>query len=159
MSDSGNQIPQPESAREEKPSLPARIFVVHGSNEEMKAEVAAYLNKLGFEIVFTQDKINSLKPIAQKVTENPDVRFAVVLLSGDDFVYPKNDKPANAFLKANQKVVFELGFWINHLGRDHVLALYQDQKSFRRPTEYFDVLYILFDKQGAWKKELLARVK
>ncbi len=135
------------------------IFVIHRQNNAMKKQVAEVLNEFRLKSVFTQDELNALKPIAQKATEFSEISSAIVLLSGDDFVYSKEEKPHNAFLKADQKIVFELGFWIAKLGRGNVVALYPEQKSFRFPTEYFDVIYVPFDKKSAWKAELISRLK
>jgi len=142
-----------------KPEKENCIFVVHGKNNLMKEQVSCVLNEFKLKPVFTQDQSNAPKPIAQKIFENPDIISAIVLLSGDDFVYSKEEKPHDAFLRANQKIVFELGFWIAKFGREHVIALYLNQKSFRPPTEYSEAIYIPFDKTSPWKTELIARLK
>ena len=65
------------------------------------------------------------------VTALADISFAIAILSADDWMYPKDGKPGDALMYAEQRIAFHLGFWIGRLGRQHVFALYYDQKSFR----------------------------
>lgn len=136
-----------------------QVLVIHGPNPHLKDEIIAFLKELGLDPVVTQSDINTKQPLAEKALRFRDVRFIIILLYTDQFVYPKDGKPAEALLKADQKVVFELGFWIGKRGRDKVFVLHYDQKSFRIPSEYFDAIFTPLDKKGLWKKELLERLK
>ena len=136
-----------------------RIFVVHTRNDLMKEQVVAVLKEFQLTPIFTQSPMNVKKPMAQKVTEFSGVTSAIFLLTGDDFVYGKEEKPHNAFLKVKQNIVFELGYWVAKLGRPNVVAVYLKQKTFRPPTEYFDAIYIPYDKKSPWKPELISRLK
>lgn len=135
------------------------IFVVSSGAEEMAKTVTVFLEKNGLKPIPTLNSASAPKPLAQKVLDYPGVSFAVVLLSGEEFVYPKEGKPGEAVLRAAQKVVFEFGFWLGRLGRERVAAVYSEQKTFRPPTEFFDAAYIPFDKRELWKSELLRRLK
>ncbi len=109
--------------------------------------------------LFTSQNEDS-KPMAQFYAENKQITSAIVILNADDFSYSKeNGTPNDAIIQTNQKVVFELGYWIAKLGREKVLALYYDQKSYRCPTKFFDVLYIPFDKKNLWQNELKSKLK
>ncbi len=144
----------------ENTQVPAReVCVTYGRNTVMNKQVVSLIRELGIEPVVMQDKKNASQPLAQFLTEHPSIGFVAAILSADDFVYPKEGKPGEALLRSDQKVVFHLGFWIGKLGRERVLALYYDQRNFRRPTDYFDAIYTLLDKEGLWKKELLSRLK
>lgn len=135
-----------------------RLCVTYGRNELMNKQVVSLIRELGIDPVVMQDKKHSAKPLAQFLSEYPDIAFVVAILSADDWVYPHKGKPQNAVLRADQGVVFHLGFWMGKLGRDRVFALYYDQRSFRRPGEYFDAIYTPLDKEGLWKKELVQRL-
>lgn len=141
------------------PEKSGRVCVTYGRDKIMNRQVVSLIRELGINPIVMQDKDNKAKPIAQFFTENPDITFAVAILSADDWVYPKEGKPKDAFMYADQGVVFHLGFWIGRLGRNHVFALYYDQRSFRWPTEHFDVIYTPLDKNDMWKKELVNRLK
>ena len=141
------------------PPVKNKLFVIHGLDEKMNAPMIEFLISLGLEPILMRDKENSAKPIAVKFTQYNDIDFALAILSGDDFVYRKeNGKPQSSHLKADQGVVFELGFWLGKLGRDRVIAFYYDQKNFRCPTEFFDLRYVPFDKNGGWHWELVERL-
>lgn len=136
-----------------------KIFVIHGPHETIPGEIIAFLKQLNVEPIFTLDAGNSAKTLNVKATENTEVQHAIVILSADNFFYPKDGKPSQAFLTGYPRVIFEFGFWLGRLGRDRVAAVYYDQKSFRLPSETFDALYIPFNKQKTWKTELAQRLK
>lgn len=135
------------------------VCVTYGRDQIMNRQVVSLIRELGIIPVVMQDKNNSVIPLAHFLTAHPDIAFVIAILSADDWVYPKNGKPKDALMYADQRVVFHLGYWIGKLGRNRVFALYYDQRSFRWPTEHFDVIYIPLDRNDAWKKELINRLK
>ena len=162
-----NDAPDPENittdARAPTPaprtSNGGRVCITYGKDHIMNRQVVSVIREIGIDPVVMQDKNNLKKPLAQFLTENPDIAFVIAILSADDWVYPKKGKPKEALLYATQQVVFHLGYWIGKLGRNRVFALYYDQRSFRWPTEHFDVIYTPLDDRDAWKKELVRRIK
>ena len=137
-----------------------KLFLVCSEDVSMKDKVSNFLQELKINPIYTHQKQGSSKPIAQIHNENKGINFAIVLLHADDFSYSREKgSPNSAVMKSNQKVVFELGYWIAKLGRDKVVALYYDQKSYRCPTEFFDALYIPFDKKNLWQNELKEKFK
>lgn len=136
-----------------------RVCITYGRDRIMNRQVVSLIKELGIDPIVMQDKNNKTKPVAQFFTENHNISFVIAILSADDWVYPKNGKPNDALLYADQRVIFHLGFWIGRLGRNRVFALYYDQRSFRWPTEHFDVIYTPLDRNDAWKKELVSQLK
>ena len=136
-----------------------QIFVVHGSHEDMKNHVVELLKKIGLNPVLSRDPTNTAKAMEEKLGDPLQMDFAVVILSGDDFVYPKNGKPAEAKLRATQITVFELGYLLGKFKRQNVFVLYHEQKSFLLPTGLNDVMYTPHDKTGHWRKELIQRLR
>lgn len=136
-----------------------RVCITYGRDQIMNRQVVSLIKELGIDPIVMQDKTNSRKPLAEFVTEHKDIAFVIAILSADDWAYPKSQKPQDALLYADQKVVYHLGYWIGKLGRQRVFALYYDQRSFRWPTEHFDVIYTPLDRNDAWKKELIKRLK
>jgi predicted nucleotide-binding protein len=125
----------------------------------MNRQVVSLIRELGIDPIVMQDKTNLKKTLAQFLMEHQDITFVIAILSADDWAYPKNSKPKDALLYATQQVVFHLGYWIGKLGRERVFALYYNQRSFRWPTEHFDVIYTPLDDHDSWKKELIRRLK
>jgi len=143
----------------EIPKEGGRVCVTYGRDQLMNKQVVSVIKQLGIDPVVMQDKNNSTKPLAQFVTEHKNIAFVIAILSADDWVYPKQGKSQDKMMYADQKVIFDLGFWIGRLGRNRVFALYYDQQSFRWPTEHFDVIYAPLDRNQLWKKDLVNRLK
>jgi len=143
----------------EIPKDGGRVCITYGRDQVMNRQVVSVIKQLGIDPIIMQDKSNSTKPLAEFVTEHKDIAFAIAILSADDWVYPKQGKSQDAMMYADQRVVLHLGFWIGRLGRNRVFALYYDQKSFRWPTEHFDVIYTPLDRNQLWKGELVNRLK
>ena len=150
--------PEQEDYAYKPPNNGGRICITYGRDQIMNKQVVSVIRSLGIDPIVMQDKQNRDKPLAQFVTEYQDISFAIVILSADDWVYPKSGKPKDAFTFTDQKIVFHLGFWTGKLGRSRVFTLYYDQRSFRHPTEHFDVIYTPLDKNDLWKKELVSRL-
>lgn len=141
------------------PKNGGKVCITYGRDHIMNRQLVSVIKELGIDPVVMQDKNNNTQPLAQFITENKDISFVIAILSADDWVYPKKGKVQDALMYSDQKVVFHLGFWIGMLGRNRVFALYYDQRSFRWPTEHFDVIYTPLDRNQLWKGELTNRLK
>ncbi len=136
-----------------------RVCVTYGRQVVMNKQVVSVIRDLGIKPLVMQDKKYLERPLAEFVAAHPDIQFVVAILSADDWVYPKEAKPKDALLRADQQVVFHLGYWIGKIGRERVFALYYDQRSFQWPTKFLDLIYTPLDKGGLWQKELIRRLK
>ena len=135
------------------------VCITYGRHLVMNKQVVSVIKDLGIKPLVMQDKKYAEKPLAEFVAAHSDIQFVVAILSADDWVYPKEGKPKDAVLRADQLVVFHLGYWIGKLGRERVFALYYDQRSFQWPTKFMDLIYTPLDKGGLWQKELIRRLK
>lgn len=135
-----------------------RIFIVHGHDEEMKEAVARATSKLNLEPIILHEQPNKGRTIIEKFENYSDVGFAIVLLSPDDFAYPKGVVPNEGKFRARQNVVLELGYFLAKLGRNRVVALYRNNDNFELPSDYLGVLYIPYDKEN-WKYKLADELK
>lgn len=136
-----------------------RACIIYGRDQIMNRQVVSVIKGLGIAPDVMPVQGDQAKSTSVFLAGHPGVTFAIIILSADDWVYPKNGKPGEAKMYTDQRVAFHLGFWVGHLGRSRVFALYYDQGSFRWPTEHFDVIYTPLDKIGLWKKELEQRLK
>jgi predicted nucleotide-binding protein len=82
---------------------------------------------------------------------------AVVLLTADDRGGLSDTPFEKQKPRARQNVILELGFFLGRLGRDRVCALYED--GIEMPSDYDGVLFIPFDKAGAWQMLLAREIK
>lgn len=133
-----------------------RIFLVHGHDEQAKLAVARFLEKLKLEPIILHEQPNRSRTIIEKFEAYADVAFAVVILSPDDVGAPKGNV-SDLQPRARQNVVFELGFFIGHLERENVCALYKGEVQL--PSDYDGMLYVPMDDRGAWKNDLARELK
>jgi len=142
---------QPEVIKKEKAmektSIP-KVFVITGKDEKKKAAVASFLASLGVEPVIPQEDNGHKTNLVEKLEKNAEVAFAIILLVGDEVGYPK-EKPEESRPRANQKVIFELGFLMGRLPQNLVCALYEEGLDL--PAEYQGNVFIPFDGGGIWK--------
>ena len=137
-----------------------KIFVVHGHNEEMKEKVARFLEHLDLHPVILHEQPDRGRNVLDKlIEESKQACFAIILLSPDDYGYSVKDRDEDRKTRGRQNVILELGFFIGKLGKDNVVALYQEDKNFDLPSDVVGTLYKKYDLAGAWKKEIAKELR
>ncbi len=140
-----------------KPNVKTKeVFIVHGTNQGLKDTVARYLSSIDLTPVILHEQPNLGATIIEKLERNSLVGYAIVLLTGDDKSFSGDDS-SSVTLRARQNVVFELGYFIGKLGREKVCALYSE--GVELPSDFHGVVYIPFDKAGAWRLLLTRELK
>lgn len=132
-----------------------KIFIVHGHDKLIKSEVARTIEKLGFEVVILHEKPNKGKTIIEKLEENADVGFAIVLLTPDDRAKKSDEQKYKT--RARQNVVFEFGYFAGKLGRERTVTLYRETKDFEKPSDLDGLLYIPYNE--GWKGKIVQELK
>jgi predicted nucleotide-binding protein len=134
-----------------------KIFIVHGHDEQARDNTARFIDKLGLESIILSEQASKGKTVIEKFEEHSsEVAFAVILLTPDDFGGSKQT-PDVKNDRARQNVIFELGYFLGKLGREHVCALRKG--TIENPSDYSGVIYIDMDKAGAWKYQLAKEMK
>ena len=128
------------------------IFIIHGRDNETKETVARFLYQLELNPVILHEKPNRGRTIIEKFERHAQVGFAVALLTPDDMGALREDQK-NLKFRARQNVIFEFGYLIGRLGRDHVCALTKGDVEI--PSDYDGVIYIPLDDAGGWKMKLV----
>ncbi len=133
------------------------VFLVHGQDSATENITARFIEKLDLNLIILHEQPNQGRTIIEKFQDYSDVAFAVVLLTPDDrgglaSLPYKAQSP-----RARQNVIFELGYFIERLGRNRVCALYLEGVEI--PSDYSGVLFIKFDEGGAWKLSLAKEIK
>lgn len=141
------------------PFAGTRVFYVPGLNDAMNVQIYRFLTDHHLQLVVGDDPQQTRRSIAEQFNEFTNIQFAIVVLSGDNFMYSKLQTPTHAHLVPGQNVVFELGYLVGKLGRDRVIALYEEGDQIKRPTGFFDVFYIPYAQEGVWHHELRARLQ
>lgn len=129
-----------------------KVFIVHGHDNEAKQELARVLEKSGFEAIILHEQPNSGKTIIEKIEKYTDVGYAIILYTECDKGRSKDEPVEKESSRARQNVVFEHGYLIAKLGRDHVCALIKGDVE--TPGDISGVVYINMDESGAWKMSL-----
>jgi predicted nucleotide-binding protein len=132
-----------------------RVFVVCGTDGEMKQAVTNALTKLRLVPVVLCEEPSQGRKIVERFQEYIDVGFAVVLLSPDDSVYVKDEPPTKRKLRPRQDVVFELGFLLGKLCNSNVLVFFRECVNFGGPTDFEGMKVTAFDDRDSWKLALI----
>lgn len=130
------------------------IFIVHGHDDSAKYEVARFVEKIGLNAIILHEQINSGKTIIEKIEQYTNVVFSLVLLTPDDLMVDSKSLPIK---RARQNVIFELGYLMAKLGRQRICALVKDNVEI--PSDISGVVYIPYDKDGAWKIKVAKEMK
>ena len=141
---------------------PRSIFIVHGHDLVFRDEVVDYLQSLGIKpIILSEIKDPKYQdPLFHKFhIIAGQAEFAIVLISPDDlgtsrvkYHHRKGGKNALKF-RARENVILELGYFLAKLGRNKVCCLYIE--GVELPSDYRGVLYVPYDRDGAWRAQLI----
>lgn len=150
---------------------PRSVFLVHGHDEAFLSQVEAFVRALGVETVVLKKIGGASMSLLQKLLEvGGAARFAIVLLSADDFgasrkQYESADDvgPRSLQFRARQNVILELGFFYGRLGWENVFVLEKAAPklfpNFERPTDLQGVVFDRFDDTGEWRSFIYERLK
>lgn len=132
------------------------IFIVHGHDNEAKMTVARFIENLGLRPIILQEHPSAGRSIIEQLEAHSNVGYAIVLITPDDLggvkTAPRQRKP-----RARQNVIFELGYFVGHLGRHKVSILYKEDVEI--PSDYHGVVYIPLDSYGGWQRALVHELR
>ena len=151
-----NGTPIPSETHDTERINTNEIFIVHGRDEGAKETVARFLDKLDLVPVTLAEKPGKGLTIIEKFEQHTHVGFAIVLLTPDDAGSLQDDEN-DLSPRARQNVIFELGFFIGRLGREHVCALTKGEVEI--PSNYAGIEYIPLDASGGWKQKLFRELR
>ena len=129
-----------------------RIFIVHGHDGELRESVARVIEKQGIEAIILAEQANQGKTIIEKFENYSDVGGAVCLFTADDLGKKNAEKEDHS--RARQNVVFEAGYFMGKLGRDHIVILADEDVEL--PSDLSGVVYTNTDN---WQFNLLKELK
>lgn len=130
-----------------------KVFIVHGRDNEVKQEVARFIEKIGLQSIILHEQASAGMTIIEKIERYAnDADFALVLYTPCDHGRGVHETKVPARNRARQNVVFEHGYLMAKLGRENVCALVKGE--IETPNDISGVVYVGFDAQGAWKSEV-----
>ena len=130
----------------------SQVFIVHGHDGELKQSVARIVEKQGITPIILSEQANQGKTIIEKFENYSHVGGAICLFTSDDVGRGKKESFDKS--RARQNVVFETGYFIGKLGRDHIVIL--SDTDIEIPSDLSGVLYT---STTNWKTDLLNELK
>jgi len=132
-----------------------KVFIVHGHDESVKISVARFLERLDLKPIILHEQASGGATIIEKIENNADVGFGIVLYTPCDLGKAKTDDELQ--MRARQNVIFEHGYLIARLGRSNVCALVKDD--IEKPNDISGVVYVNYDSGNGWHMELFKELK
>lgn len=115
-----------------------KVFIVHGHDNALKADLARLIEKQGIEAIILSEQANSGKTIIEKFEEHSNVGAAIALFTNDD-LGRLNQEGGKEASRARQNVVFEAGYFMGKLGRNRVILI--AEKGVELPSDLQGVVY------------------
>lgn len=130
-----------------------KIFIIQGNNSNLSDKLTAFLGKLRLDYVIleNEDQWRKVKQFKQAVKE---CSYAIVLFTDDDL--GRSSAPGSVEkVRAAQKVIFQFGYLLSHVGRKNMVILHSEDKEIDSPFDFDDLVYAPFDSKGLWKNALV----
>lgn len=137
-----------------------KVFIVHGHDTGMKQATARFIERLNMIPIILHEQPNKgMQTIIEKLYENSEVGYAIILMSPDDKGAPRSS--IDYKYRARQNVVFEHGFYMGILGRDRVSCLYfkPSDGDMDLMSDIQGVVYTEYDESESWKYKLAKDLK
>lgn len=131
-----------------------KVFVVHGHDHKLLAEVELMLHRLELKPIIVKNEANSGRTIIEKIEDLSDVGFGIVLYTSCDEGRKRGEDILQS--RARQNVIFEHGYLYAKLGRGRVAAL--NDADVEIPSDLAGVLYISRSAPD-WKNQLMREMK
>ena len=128
------------------------VFIVHGHDDALKQSVARLIERQGIRAIILHEQPNQGATIIEKFERNSDVNAAICLFTADDRGKAVSEEQEKT--RARQNVVFETGFFMGSLSRDHVIIL--AERGIELPS---DLQGIVYTDSKAWEFEVLKELK
>jgi predicted nucleotide-binding protein len=122
-----------------------RIFIVHGHDSEARDQLELVLRRLGLEPFILQNSDGGGKTIIEALEQHiyEESSFGIILMTPDDFGYPKLKTEADRQPRARQNVILEMGMIMASLGREKMAIL--QKGTLERPSDTDGILRIEFN--------------
>ena len=123
-----------------------KIFVVHGHDTGALEQLELVLRRLGLNPYILQNNDGESKTLIEALEQRiyKEAAFGIVLLSPDDFGYPKSKTDEDRQPRARQNVILELGMVLASLGRERIVLL--KKGALELPTDVSGVIYLEFNE-------------
>jgi predicted nucleotide-binding protein len=132
-----------------------KIFIVHGRDEGVKAQISSLLLKMNLEPIILHQEANEGQTLIEKFEKHADVRAAIILFTCDDVGKYKDDSKEEK--RPRQNVIFEAGYFMGKLGRKHTIILAENGLNIQSDLQGY--IYIPLDEHQRWHFEVARELK
>jgi len=144
------------------PARTRQVLLAHGRDERWRQAVEHLLEQAGeHEVRIISRRSGERDRLADALDEEPQTasRYAVVLLTADDIGGRRLESDSEPFFstRAQQEVVFQMGFLVAALSPGRVCVLYED--GVELPYELDGVSHVRLDLAGTWQPKLLLHLR
>ncbi len=123
-----------------------KIFIVHGHDTSALDQLELVLRRLKLDPFILQNNDGESKTLIEALEQKiyKEAAFGIVLLTPDDYGYPKNKTDADRQPRARQNVILELGMVLASLGRNRMVLL--KKGALEIPTDVSSIIYLEFNE-------------
>ena len=123
-----------------------KIFVVHGHDTQALEQLELVLRRLGLDPYILQNNDGESRTLIEALEQQiyKNAAFGIVLLTPDDYGYPKSKSDADRQPRARQNVILEMGMVLASLGRDNMVLL--KKGALELPTDVNGIIYLEFNE-------------
>ena len=144
-------LPEPSQNRPDT----SKVFIVHGSDESVKNDVAGFVKEMGLHPIILNEQPNAGSTIIEKIDKYSNVGFALVLYTECDIGFKKGH--LNGKYRSRQNVIFEHGYFTAKLGRNKVAVIVKGD--IERPNDISGLVYIEMNNDNNWQNSIKQELK
>jgi predicted nucleotide-binding protein len=141
---------QTEQTQKPIPGNNENVFIVHGRDEGIKAQVSRFVEKMKLKPIILHEQANEGETIIGKFEKHADVKTAIVLFTGDDIGRYKDDDKDEK--RPRQNVIFEAGYFMGKIGRKNTIILAEEGLDIQSDLQGY--IYIPLDARQRWHLDL-----
>ena len=132
-----------------------KIFVVHGHDTGALEQLELVLRRLRLDPYILQNNDGESRIIIEALEQKiyKESAFGIVLLTPDDYGYPRGKSDEGRQPRARQNVILELGMMLASLGRKRMVLL--KKGALEMPTDISGIIYLEFNDHV---KEIAAKL-
>lgn len=123
-----------------------KIFVVHGHDTVALEQLELVLRRLGLDPYILQNNDGESKTLIEALEQQiyREAAFGIILMTPDDYGYPKAKTDADRQPRARQNIILEMGMVLASLGRERMVLL--KKGALEMPTDVNGVIYLEFNE-------------
>ena len=135
----------PSKASVKKLDSKTKIFVVHGHDQTALEQLELVLRRLGLDPYILQNNDGQSKTLIEALEKHiyEEAAFGIILMTPDDYGYPKEKTNEERQPRARQNVILEMGMIMASLGRDKTVIL--KKGNLESPSDVNGIIYLEFN--------------